>query len=256
MPQRDRKESNFLVKNLLVGLRTIFVLTFSTCFNYILNLSSVFSPIPGTEVEWKEVTRMSYRSLFQLAALSIVFLPCTASSYAQHNPRVGPSGSWRDAPTTGEFGAVSANGTDVSLGGTRESCIAINPLDPSNVVYSSLFQSRTSTTGGVNWTPGVSNVVPAGYSQDGDPTLAFDDQGRWFYAYQGRHTASGGADEFISLMNPISGARISGPVKISTSGSTGAYNDKPWLAIDRYPSSPFVGRMYLVPFPKRSIDIC
>jgi hypothetical protein len=169
-------------------------------------------------------------------------------SAAQQSPRFGPSGHWPgETPAESQVpvGGISAAGLDVQLGGTREPTVAINPLDPQNVVMSSLFQSRASVDGGVSWTAPLNNSVPAGYGQDGDPTLAFDSQGQWFYGYQGYHS-SGGADEFVSRMDPVTGGRLSGPFKVSVSGTTGAYNDKPSLAVDRFPGSPFVDRLYMV----------
>lgn len=139
-----------------------------------------------------------------------------------------------------------AAGTDVPLGGTNEQAIAVNPLNPLNIVASSLFSYRVSNDGGNTWTGPISNVVPAGYLQNGDPALAFDSQGRLFYTYQGFFSASGGADEFASELNPTTGALIAGPVRVSTSGPAGNTNDKPWIAADRFVGSPFQDRLYLV----------
>jgi hypothetical protein len=173
-------------------------------------------------------------------------------------PRGAPSSNWADVPTDEWRAAVErasraaverasrAAGVDVPVGGTREPVVAVNPLDPLNVAMSSLFSYRVSINGGATWGTARSNTVPAGYGQDGDPSMAFDHQGRLFYSYQGFHTASGGADEFVCELNPATGVRISGPVMVTTSGAGGNYNDKDWLAVDRFAASPFAGRLYLV----------
>ncbi len=186
-------------------------------------------------------------------ALVAAALACAAVSTlaAEPPPSPGgaPSGHWLSGehPTLAPVVTNQAlgAGTDVQLGGSNEVTITANPLDPQNLAMSTLFQYRVSTDNGQTWTPPQLNVVPSGYLSDGDPTLAFDSQGRLFYGYQGFHTSSNGADEFVAELNPTIGAYISGPVQVSTSGSTGAHNDKPWLAADRFPDSPFRDRLYL-----------
>lgn len=154
-----------------------------------------------------------------------------------------PSGHGRDprgldrAPTIG----TDANGADVALGGSNEPTIAVNPLNQHNVAMSSLFKYRVSQNGGVTWSAAMSNSVPAGYGQDGDPSLAFDSQGRLFYGYQG--FSGTGADVFVARLNPVTGAYISGPIKVSTPGDE---NDKSTLAADRHATSPFADRLYMV----------
>ncbi len=187
------------------------------------------------------------QSVKSAVLLCVVMTLVMPDSWARSEPRVGPSGNSRDfapLPPPPPTGGVSAAGVDVPLGGTREPVVVINPRNSSNVAMSSLFQSRVSIDGGVNWTLPLNNVVPGGYGRDGDPTMAFNGAGRWFYGYQGR--IGSGADEFVSEMDPLTGTLISGPVKVSVSGVTGAYNDKPWLAADRWSGSPFVDRLYLV----------
>ncbi|MBI1827381.1 MAG: exo-alpha-sialidase [Planctomycetes bacterium] len=184
---------------------------------------------------------------FQLQ-LSAVAVTCVAisSSWAQQAPRVGPSGHrtvYKNTPPP-EVG-VAAAGADVALGGTNEPAVAINIFNPNNVVMSSLFQSRVSMDGGLTWTAPRNNTIPAGYGRDGDPSLAFDAQGRWFYAYQG-FIGANGADEFVSRMDPTTGNLISGPVKVSVSGASGNENDKSWLAADHFAGSPFANRLYSV----------
>ena len=192
----------------------------------------------------------------RLIKLSVTLLPVfivlhAAGVEAQLQVRQGaPSGQRQDQ--TGESppppigGTSRAAGIDVPLGGTNEQAIAVNPLNPLNIIASSLFSYRVSNDGGNTWTGSISNVVPAGYVRNGDPALAFNSQGRLFYTYQGFFIASGGSDEFVSELNPTTGALIAGPVQVSTSGPAGGENDKPWIAVDRWVGSPFQDRLYLV----------
>ena len=186
-----------------------------------------------------------------LASLGVALTGATNSLSAQQPQTSGgaPSGPWpREEKRIGDEGGIAGGGgpgADVNLAGSREPCIAVSPTNSLNIAMSSLFQYRVSTNAGAVWTAPASNVVPAGYIQDGDPAMAFDSQGRLFYSYQGFISGSG-SDEFVSRLNPTTGALISGPVKVSTSGMTGAHNDKDWIAADRFVGSPFQDRLYLV----------
>ncbi len=191
---------------------------------------------------------MLYRTQFMVMPLA--FLAITSIAAAQ---RGGVSGVHRDhlpvsSPPIGPRPLV--NGLDVSLGGTREPAIAVNPLNPLNIAISSLWEYRVSTDGGSTWTIPFDNgipLAPLGYISSGDPSLAFDGAGSLFYSYLGEQIAPPhGLDVFVSRLDSTTGALLSGPVRVSTSGTTGSENDKDWIAADRWPSSPFAGRLYVV----------
>lgn len=184
---------------------------------------------------------LSVAVLFQTLLVKSVFGQVGAPS----GPHPGSLDSEGDPATAGP---TRANGVDIAFGGTNEPAIAVNPLNSQNIAAASLFRSRVSTNGGVNWTGGglgLLSTLPAGYGRDGDSTLAFDSQGRLFWAYQCFHNTSGGADEFVAQHNPTTGVRIAGPFMVSTTGAAGTYNDKAWLAADRFVASPFRDRLYL-----------
>ena len=187
---------------------------------------------------------MSIRSALPSSASLVLSVSVVAGSAV--GQQGAPSSHWRERQQPAPPPALHRNaaGLDVPLGGTNEPAVAVNPLDSRNVAMSSLFEYRVSGDGGNTWTPPSANHVPSGYLQDGDPSLGFDHLGRLFYCYQGYHAASGGADEFVARLNPTTGAYISGPFKISVSGTIGNYNDKCWLAVDHTSSSPFAGRLY------------
>ena len=175
-------------------------------------------------------------------------------------PVVGTSGLTSEesgiVPADEEIG-VTSNGDsvgalDLTLGGTNEPAIAVNPLDSNNIAMASLFSLRVSTDGGVSFTAPTSPAVSAGYGLAGDPSLGFDSQGRLFWTYLGRRTDNGHLEVFISQVNPTTGAILAGyPVNVTAlagfpASAIGNDNDKEWLAVDRFSGSPFQDRLYVV----------
>ena len=109
---------------------------------------------------------------------------------------------------------------------------------------SSMHAYRVSTDGGLSWGPLIPSPVPSNYSRSGDPTLAFDSQGRLFYGILGTRTSGGGVDVIVSELNPTTGGLQAGPFPATNSGPFDL-NDKPWLAADHFPDSPFRDRLYV-----------
>ena len=126
-----------------------------------------------------------------------------------------------------------------------------------NVVTAGLFSLRVSINGGATFLAAVPAQVPATHVLCGDPSLAFDSQGRAFWSYLGCVIdAAGnliGIDIFIAQVNPATGAILGGyPVNVTASagvnlpGVNGFLHDKEWLAADRFIGSPFQDRLYIV----------
>ncbi|MBK7876850.1 MAG: hypothetical protein IPJ77_14085 [Planctomycetes bacterium] len=153
-------------------------------------------------------------------------------------PQSPPAPAWQPPSLAG--------GTDVALGGSNEPAIAVSPLSPSIVSASNNAQFRVSTNGGQTWGAAVSYQVPAGYFKAGDTSLAYDSQGQLFFCCLGGRSSPSGYDIFVAQLNPNSGAYVAGPFAVTTNASSGILNDKPWLAVDRQPGSPFVDRQYVV----------
>ncbi len=172
---------------------------------------------------------------------------------------------------TSTFPAINP-GTDITVTDDpiglpqNEPSVSVNPLNPLNLVvaandYSQVFFTGnawlgyyTSTDGGRTWTshiiPGYpfsgNNTYPLyGYGAASDPTVAFDIEG----------------NAYISgiVFNTSGGQSTAGSVFIAKSFDGGAtfpyakfvnrvaglfFNDKPYLAIDRSPTSPFKDRLY------------
>ena len=162
-----------------------------------------------------EFFRSTARLLPVGLAISLLFLATFASVVVAQEPDpeplVGPSGLI-DGDGAGVSsveaagGAVAAEpGQDVQLGGTNEPTIAVNPRNPANVVMASLFRLRVSTDNGANFSAPTLAPVPATHSRAGDPSLAFDSQGRLFWTYLGRRRDNGLIDVLVSGVNPTTG---------------------------------------------------
>ena len=155
-----------------------------------------------------------------------------------------------DAP-----GQRGVPGSDVPLDGFNETTIAVNPNDPMNLAYSSLLELRVSTDGGSTWEPPVVPALPTSHILGGDPSLAFDSQGRLFWAYLAlpftTYIFASGIDMFIAQCDPTTGQILPGyPVNVTEEiglpATAGNSHDKEWLAADCNPASPFRDNLYLV----------
>ena len=156
--------------------------------------------------------------------------------------------------------AQALGGVDVPTGGWNEPTIAVNPLDPNNIAVASndlkkrvsLQSLRVSTDGGATFSTPTFPSVPR-YATTGDPSIAFDSQGRLFWTHLAvrRIKPRLYAEMFISQVNPATGAILPGyPVNVTAAAGFSAreehYNHKQWIAIDRFEGSPFQDRIYVV----------
>ncbi len=135
-----------------------------------------------------------------------------------------------------------------------ESCVAINPNDPSQVVaaskkfvniqtYDFSLATEYSTDGGQTWNPSSALAFPAGATVMTDPTVAWDDVGNIY---------------LVGLIgnNPPTWDSIGMTVYKSTDGGKtwgagttiheSSGDDKQWAAGDTNPASPFHGHVYAV----------
>ena len=155
-------------------------------------------------------------------------------------------------PPLEEAPPAALGGVDVVTGTPlNEPALAVNPLDPLNVIEAGLFELRVSIDGGLTFSAATPAPVPAGFGQAGDPSVAFDSQGRLFWTYLGSAGAND-LDVFISQVNPLTGAVLAGyPVNVTAGAgfpgtSPNNNNDKEWLAADRFIGSPFQDRLQVV----------
>lgn len=152
------------------------------------------------------------------------------------------------------------------LGIRNETTVAINPLDPDNVVAGShryrltvvgatvlvhiVSASYAAADGGATWTNVVPSTLP--YQFIGDPVLAFDSRGNAYYTLIADHEGQGGLFTNVSVViyrSTDGGFSWQGPVTIApgTGGVVGPkdFNDKVYMAVDTSPASPFRDRVYV-----------
>jgi hypothetical protein len=129
-----------------------------------------------------------------------------------------------------------------------ESCVAINPNNPMQVVCASkkfsdivhyvfTLAAAFSSDGGVTWQDAP--AFPITKTILSDPTLAWDDAGNVFLigVSADGQTSISGLDAYKSADG---GQNWSGPTRIHNGP-----DDKEWAAGDSNPSSPFHGRIYV-----------
>ena len=187
------------------------------------------------------------------SCVSVVFTLFTLLCVTEHSFAQG--GSSATAPSGGsdfEFtiGAPEAPGNDIALGNGNEPMIAINPLDPNNIVVALPWSVRISQDGGATWSAPIQAPVPPTHFCDGDPSLTFDGQGRLLWSYLGGRFDNNNVDIFITQLNPATGEVAPGfPVNVTESigmpAQNAFYHDKEWLDADRSVTGPFADRLYL-----------
>jgi hypothetical protein len=127
---------------------------------------------------------------------------------------------------------------------------AVNPLNPQNVAVAQCTL-RLSTDFGRTFPITVNPATPPGYPRVGigcDDVLAFDSQGRLFWAYllRGDLNSDGIQDDLtvvVAQVNPVTGAIVGNAADITPGQFS---DDKPWLAADATPGSPFRDNLYIV----------
>jgi hypothetical protein len=154
------------------------------------------------------------------------------------------------APVLAEPGFGPEGGVDAPVLFLNEPAIAVNPLDPRNLAIADLGFLRASTDEGSSFSlPVLAPVSFDTHRPCGDPSLAFDGQGRLFWSYLGCRKDNDRYDVFLSRFDPATGQVLPGyPVNVSEAAGlpASAYfdNDKEWLAADRFPASPYHDRLY------------
>ena len=135
---------------------------------------------------------------------------------------------------------IESPGTDLSLGLRWEPAIAVDARDQDRLAVAQGRFLTVSTNGGDSFSPAfdVSPFLPSAYSLCGDPSLAYDSQGRLFFTYLGCLSDAGGKrrfDIFVSRHDPSTGVLVNGPVNVTQQIGLPAptfTNDKQWMAVD------------------------
>ncbi|MFL5733991.1 MAG: dockerin type I domain-containing protein, partial [Chloroflexia bacterium] len=146
----------------------------------------------------------------------------------------------------------------------QEPSIAVNPLNPLNIVASAKDERSapapntatkevweyTSTDGGVTWFNQHAPVLGPNAVRQSDPINVFRDDGRAFACYLGYNDSGGFTDTGIYVTQSTDGGFTWGNTvlavpEVITGNPTVYSTDKQWLAVDDNPASPFYHRMYL-----------
>ncbi len=184
-------------------------------------------------------------------------------------------------PSSPGVGAIShtlcTDGTDLGGGNIRVNCdstklphnemsIAIDPAKPNHIVagsndYELFFVGRrvveriiagyyTSIDGGKTWLNG--HIDPGGFTFNGDPAIAFNT--KLGLVHYGTIASNGGqaagfATATIEVNTSTDGGQTFGAPVVAALGTGGTrvtvFNDKPYIAVDNNPTSPFFGRLYV-----------
>ncbi len=156
------------------------------------------------------------------------------------------------------FGSnVMANCDNVLLP-HNETAVAVDPLDPNHLVGGSndtqvigggarsSMGFYTSFDGGASWLNGA--VPNGGFEIVSDPAVGFDTLGNVFFSGVAFDLGRGG----LALGGAIqvsrstdSGRTFSKPVEVERVNTDGILEDKPYLAVDTNPRSPFLNSVYI-----------
>lgn len=160
------------------------------------------------------------------------------------------------ADSEGELGAVKlpSPALDIPLSEGFEPTIAVNPLNRNNIVVGRGTSLQGSLDGGRTFPLSAEVPFVTSHQDKGDPVLAFDSQGRLFFVFLGLATDSDpqGKDVLVQQFNPttLDPDEFAFFNNVSDSAGVSAFqghdNDKPWLAADRFATSAFRDRLYVI----------
>src|SRR5262249_12528648 len=205
---------------------------------------------------------------FVLALLVALAVPSAAAAY---NPSLYSGATWY-----AKYQAVSSvtrvcsgnvgDGPQLSFvdnvdashecGSQSETSIAINPAAPDNVMAGSNeiqrlpMRAMASFDGGLTFQgtdlPLPPPLVKNGCDFGSDPSVAFDAAGNLYYGYIvvffGAGNGINGSE--MAVARSSDGGRTWDATYFNPQTGQGQFNDKPYVAVDNNPGSPFFGRVY------------
>jgi len=137
-------------------------------------------------------------------------------------------------------------GVDVTPGqtGNEPHNATVNPRNPAQVAVMQGCQVRISNDYGATF-PIIRNTTVA--PCNGDPSMAYDSQGRLFVTHLSR--SGGVGNELMVFAGQIANTTTNGtltytPIVVST--ADGTLDDKQWIVADANPSSPYADNLYIV----------
>lgn len=131
----------------------------------------------------------------------------------------------------------------VSGGNPREPLVRINPTDPANIALTSQSGMRLSTDAGAVFNSTFTFPFSPGTSSRGDTGIDFDHLGRLYWSMLSSN--AGSQDVSMTRVNPTTGAQIGSTYDFALTDPAPAADDKPYIAADRWPGSPYAGRVYI-----------
>ncbi len=171
------------------------------------------------------------------------------------------SGHGADPAPGATASAAWGSNVDVSneCGPQSETFITLNPTAPkqlaggSNEIFRDSMRGYTSSDGGASWS-GVDLPLPAPLSGThdirfgSDPTLAFDSKGTLYYGYivvffGGGNGVNG--SELAVARSTDGGKSYPSVTYFGFQSGSNHFNDKPMIAADTNPGSPYRDRVYL-----------
>jgi hypothetical protein len=95
--------------------------------------------------------------------------------------------------------------------------------------------------------PGVEHLVGGQYDAGGDPAVAFDNSGNVYFSGLGfdRTTPPNTVTVSKGTFDSNGILHWGPPTFVNPTTSPAIFNDKPWIAVDSHPTSPFEGRVYV-----------
>ena len=149
--------------------------------------------------------------------------------------------------------------TDATTYAQQEPSIAVNPLNPLNVIASAKDERSapapntatkevweyTSTDGGVTWLNQHAPIIGTHAVRQSDPVNIFRDDGVAYACYLGYNDSAGFSDTGIYVTRSTDGGLTWNNTVLPVNEGSGYSTDKQWLAVDNNPASPYYHRMYL-----------
>jgi len=140
------------------------------------------------------------------------------------------------------------------MGGNEPDTAVVNPLNPHNVVIARGGTLRISTDFGRTFPTSVALQIPpgfaAGFGSCGDSSLGFDSQGRLFWNYLVCDGPPNDVSVVVMQVDPLTGntgagctPACVGPIDLTPGNNVN--DDKPWIAADATPGSPFQDNLYV-----------
>lgn len=249
------------------GARPVRILTFSVIFLFLI--SALFGALPGREGravraqgQHQPGKRPRMSGFYDFILADSEFLPgvgnigdvsCMVGAATQPSAYTGNMLLDCDAETPHNETtiAVDPNYPSHAVGGYH--ALQLHEQDGHVTTYV-VTASSVTFDGGQHWQQVIPPTTP--YDFTGDPGVAFTQSGRVYFSNLVSDGTSGGPmtapsiavahsdDGGLSWSNPVPVVRGKGAFGPQTEGAR-IFNDKPFIAVDPFPASPFSNRAYV-----------